>query len=125
VGIVSIIVEIRNPANQRIAERVECLLDSGMHYSVVPMPILERLGIKPIAEQEFRLPEGRSVIRKRGAALFKYGDRIGYADVIFGEPLDATILGELTLTALGLFLDPLRRDLKSLPLILASERAST
>jgi hypothetical protein len=119
-GIVSLIVEVENPANQNIAESIECLLDSGMHYSVVPAPILERLRIKPIAEQEFRLPDGSSVIRKKGAALFKYQDRIGCSDVIFGEPLDATILGEFTLTALGLVLDPLRRDLKPLPMLLVS-----
>jgi hypothetical protein len=33
--------------------------------------------------------------------------------VIFGEPGDSTLLGALTLEALGLVLDPLKRDLNS------------
>jgi hypothetical protein len=39
--------------------------------------------------------------------------------VIFGEKGDATLLGALTLEALGLALDPIRRELKPLPMMLA------
>ena len=38
-----------------------------------------------LAEQEFRLAGGTKIVRKKGGALFKYGDLIGVADVIFGE----------------------------------------
>ncbi|MFI5351646.1 MAG: hypothetical protein ACHQZS_01700 [Candidatus Binatales bacterium] len=38
--------------------------------------------------------------------------------MIFGEPGDSQLLGALTLEALGLSLDPLRRELKPLPMIL-------
>ena len=37
------------------------------------------------AEQEYRLADGSKVVRKKGAALFRYGERVGVADVIFGE----------------------------------------
>ena len=96
------------------------LIDSGAIYSVVPTPILERLGIQPLTAQEFRLADGTKITRKKGIALFKYGDRIGGPDVIFGEEGDSVLLGAFTLEALGLSLDPLRRDLKLLPMILAS-----
>jgi hypothetical protein len=43
------------------------------------------------------------------------------ADVIFGEEGDSTLLGAFTLEALGLSLDPLRRELKPLPMIFAQE----
>ena len=56
-----------------------------------------------------------------GGALFKYGDRIGLANVIFGEPGDSTLLGVLTLEALGYALDPLRRELRPLPMLLGVE----
>jgi predicted aspartyl protease len=118
--LVSLKLEVTNPTNPDITETVEFLADSGAIYSVVPTPILDRLGIKPIAEQDFRLSDETKVIRKKGAAFFKYGDHVGSADVIFGEADDATVLGSLTLTALGLFLDPLRRELVPLPMILAS-----
>ncbi|PIU50870.1 aspartyl protease, partial [Candidatus Desantisbacteria bacterium CG07_land_8_20_14_0_80_39_15] len=56
---------------------------------------------------------------KKGIALFKYGNKIGGADVIFGEEGDSTLLGAFTLEALGLMLDPLKRELKQLPMVLA------
>lgn len=39
--------------------------------------------------------------------------------MIYGEAGDATLLGALTLEALGLALDPLKRSLKPQPMILA------
>ena len=39
--------------------------------------------------------------------------------MIFGEKGDSNLLGAFTLEALGLSLDPLRRELKPLPMILA------
>jgi clan AA aspartic protease len=112
-------VEVGNPANPAVTERVEFLIDSGAIYSVVPTPILEKLGIKQISTQEFRLADGTKIVRKKGIALFKYGDKIGGADVIFGEEGDSVLLGAFTLEALGFALDPLKRELKPLPMILA------
>ncbi|MBI4690702.1 MAG: aspartyl protease family protein [Nitrospirae bacterium] len=118
-GLTVLEIEVGNPANPEITEKVEFLIDSGAIYSVVPTPILERLGIKPLAEQEFRLANGTKIVRKKGIALFKYGDKIGGADVIFGEEGDSQLLGAFTLEALGLSLDPLKRELRPLPMILA------
>lgn len=48
-----------------VAESLTFLVDSGAVYSVVPAAVLQRLGIRPFAEQTFRLavqafhPEGR------------------------------------------------------------------
>ena len=80
---------------------------------------MKRLGIKPLAEQQFRLANGKKILRKKGGAVFRYGKRVGVADVIFGEKGDSNLLGAFTLEALGLSLDPLRRELKPLPMILA------
>ncbi len=118
-GLTVLEIEVGNPANPEVTERVEFLIDSGAIYSVVPTSILERLLIKPLIEQEFRLADGSRIVRKKGGALFKYGERIGVADVIFGETGDSVLLGAFTLEALGLSLDPLRRELKPLPMILA------
>lgn len=118
-GLTVLEVEVGNPATPEVTEEIEFLLDSGAIYSVVPTPILERLGIRPLTEQEFRLADGTKIVRKKGMALFKYGDRIGGADVIFGEEGDSVLLGAFTLEALGLSLDPLRRELKPLPMVLA------
>ena len=118
-GLTVLELEVGNPADPDVTEKVEFLIDSGAIYSVVPSPILEKLGIRPLAEQEFRLADSSKVVRKKGVALYKYGDQVGGADVIFGEEEDSILLGAFTLEALGLALDPLRRELKPIPMILA------
>jgi aspartyl protease family protein len=121
-GLTTLEIEVGNPAKPEVTEKIEFLIDSGAIYSVVPTPILERLGIQPLVTQEFRLADGSKIARKKGGALFKREGRIGVADVIFGEPGDSVLLGAFTLEALGLSLDPLRRSLNPLPMILASHR---
>jgi len=121
-GLTVLEIEVGNPATPDTRERVEFLVDSGAIYSVVPSEILTRLGLRPLVEQEFRLADGTKITRKKGVAIFKYGDRIGGADVIFGEEGDSVLLGAFTLEALGLSLDPLRRELRPLPMVLALER---
>jgi clan AA aspartic protease len=118
-GLTVLEIQVGNPANPDATQPVEFLVDSGAIYSVVPAPILEHLQIKPLAEQSFRLADGSKIVRKKGVAIFKYQDHIGGADVIFGEEGDATLLGAFTLEALGLVLDPFKRELKPLPMILA------
>lgn len=119
-GLTVLDLEIANPSKPEVSESLEFLIDSGAIYSVVPAGVLEKLGIRPLSEHEFRLADGTKIKRKKGVAIFKYGDRIGDADVIFGEEGDSTLLGALTLEALGLSLDHFKRELKPLPMIRAS-----
>ena len=120
-GLTVLEIEVSSPATPDVAETVEFLIDSGAVYSVVPAEILEGLGIRPLTEQSFRLTDGTQISRQKGVAVFKYGDRIGGADVIFGEEGDYSLLGAFTLEALGLSLDPLRRELRQLPMLLAMQ----
>lgn len=118
-GLTVLELEVGNPATPEITEKIEFLIDSGAIYSVVPAPILNKLGIKPISEQQFRPADGSKIVRRKGIALFKKENLVGGADVIFGEPGDSILLGAFTLEAPGLSLDALRRELKPLPMILA------
>jgi len=111
--------EVANPASPQQMASVDFLIDSGAIFSVVPAAVLAALGIAPHSEQTFRLASGQTIRRPVGTALFKYGERVGGAAVVFGEELDATLLGSHTLEALGLALDPLRRELFPLPMMLA------
>ena len=119
-GLTSLEIEVGNPATPEVTEKIDLLIDSGAIYSVIPARVLERLGIRPLAEQEFRLADGSKIARRKGIALFRYGERVGGADVIFGEDEDSQLLGAFTLEALGLSLDPLRRQLTELPMILGT-----
>lgn len=119
-GLTVLEVEVGNPARPRVTQKLEFLIDSGAIYSVVPGRILRKLGIRPLAREEFRLADGSKIVRSKGGALFRYGQRVGVADVIFGQRGDSVLLGAFTLEALGLSLDPLRRTLRPLPLVLAT-----
>ena len=119
-GLTVLEIEVGNPADPDTTASVEFLVDSGAVYSVVPKRTLDKLGIKPIADEEFRLANGDLIKRKKGIALFRYGDRVGGADVIFGQRGDHNLLGALTLESLGLSLDPLKRELKPIPMLLAA-----
>ena len=118
-GITYVELDIANVAAPKKMERLEFLVDSGAVYSVVPTSVLRKLGIKPIDKKEFRLADGKKIVRKKGVALFRYNGLVGGADVIFGEKGDVTLLGAFTLEALGLALDPLKRELFEIPMILA------
>jgi predicted aspartyl protease len=122
-GMTHVTIEVANVDDPETTESVRFLVDSGVTYSVVPRETLGRLGIQPLTDQYFNMQNGDVIIRRKGAAIFKYSGRIGGSDVLFGEPGDENILGTLTLTSLGLALDPLRRELRDIPLRLARARA--
>ena len=124
-GLTVLKIGVGNPARPKVTEDAEFLIDSGAVYSVVPEEILKRLGIKPLNTEEFRLADGSTIRRKKGIALFKYNRKTGGADVIFGEKGDSNLLGAFTLEALGLAIDPLKRELKPMPMILAGYRPSS
>jgi len=111
--------EIANPADPRRRARVSSLVDSGATFSVVQGTLLRRLGIRPHSKRTFILANGQKVERQLGDAIFFYQGQRGAAPVIFGNRGDSDLLGSVTLEALGLVLDPLRRELKPLPLMLA------
>ena len=117
-GLTYVDMQIANVAEPEKLEDIQFLIDSGALISVVPAEMLEGLGIKPIAEQVFQLADGNKIRRKKGVALFRYKDAVGGADVVFGEPGDANLCGVLTLEALGLSLDPIKRVLNPLPMLL-------
>jgi predicted aspartyl protease len=118
-GLTSVEVDVANPGRPAVKQRLTFLVDSGAVYSVVPAPVLRRLGIRTVKRETFHLADGTVIVRRKGVALFTYGDRVGGADVIFGDKGDSLLLGALTLEALGLMLDPLKRELRPLPMILA------
>jgi predicted aspartyl protease len=91
---------------------------------VVPTTVLRRLGIKPGKTKSFMLADGTEIKRSIGQALFRMNGEEGASPVIFGEKGDSTLLGSLSLEALGLILDPFKRELRPLPMILASHRAA-
>ncbi|HEY2943605.1 MAG TPA: aspartyl protease family protein [Vicinamibacteria bacterium] len=112
-------VRIANPARPKRLAHVKFLVDSGAIYSVVPARTLDRLGVKPHSRRTFVLADGSEVSRRMGDALFRLNGRQGASPVMFGEKGDSVLLGAVTLESLGVLLDPLRRELRPLPMVLA------
>jgi predicted aspartyl protease len=118
-GLTYIEATIANPARPRRQTRLKFLVDSGALYSVVPAPRLRRLGIKPGRRKSFILADGTEIKRSLGQALFRMNGEEAASPVIFGEEGDSVLLGSVSLEALGFILDPLKRVLRPLPLLLA------
>ena len=117
-GLTFLSVEVGNVAQTEEMRPLEFLIDSGAVYSVVPTPVLRKLRIRRQKRETFRLADGKTIVRWKGGALFKFREYVGFADVIFGEKGDATLLGALSLEALGLAFDPIKRELRPMQLML-------
>ena len=120
VGITQLKVRVGNPADRRRSEIVECVVDSGAIFAIVPATVLRRIGVRPNRREEFRLADGRHATRRLADAIFEIAGRQGASPVIVGERGDATVLGAVTLESLGLMLDLLKRELRPLPMLLLS-----
>ncbi len=120
-GLTYIRASVANPARPRRRARLKFLVDTGAWYSVAPASVLRRLGIKPGRTKSFILADGTEIKRAVGQALFCVNGEEGASPVIFGEKGDSALLGSVSLEALGFFLHPLKRELRPLPMLLASQ----
>ena len=118
-GLSFVQVKVANPADPARAVEEQFLVDSGAVYSLVPRSALEQIGIEPHSRRTFILANGERVEREIGSAIFEYQGQRGDSLVIFGEEGDSPLLGATTLEGFGLVLDPFRRELKPLPMMLA------
>lgn len=110
-------IKVINPEHPKKMKECKFLVDSGAVYSVVPKDVLKSLGIKPTSFQEFILANGEIIKRPIGNAYFEYERKIRAAPVVFGDK-EIFLLGATTIEAFGMILDPIRRELKPLPMVL-------
>jgi clan AA aspartic protease len=117
-GLTHIEATIANPGHPRKSKKITFLVGSGAVYSVVPKTVLRQVGIKPHSRKTFTLADGSEIERVVGDVVFKFNGHQGASPVIFGEKGDSTLLGTVSLEALGFLLDPIRRELRPLPMVL-------
>jgi predicted aspartyl protease len=117
-GLTHIRARIANPARPGRGITVRFLVDSGAVYSVVLAATLQRLGIQPHGSRTFVLADGTEITRRIGDAIFIINGDRGASPVIFGEAVAAALLGTVSLGSLGLILDPMKRVLRPLPMVL-------
>ena len=109
-GTFDVTIDIGDPSGTRF-ESLEALVDTGATYTVVPAPLLERLGVPRHATDRFVLADGRGVDLDFGHTWVRVGDRTVITLVVFGDPNGRTLLGAYTLEGVRLAPDPVRRRL--------------
>lgn len=103
----------------RRAAEVDFLVDSGASYTVLPEAVWKKLRLRPIATRTFALADGSTVVRRLSEVRFEYGGEGRTVQVVLGERRDEAVLGVLTLEAFGLMLNPFRRELAPMRLLMA------
>ena len=106
----------------REAVDVDCLVDSGASYTLLPENVWRKLKLRPIDEMKFVLADGTVIKRKLSEVWLEYEGRGRTTQVILGEKGDEALLGAMTLEALGLVLNPFTRELGPMKLMLASQK---
>lgn len=116
-GLTYVKVHIAHPSHLERGEEVELLVDTGAMLTVVPRPVLQRLGVNPVAQRRFRA-FGGVVEREVGGALIRYDATSAVIPIIFGEEGDPAVLGVTALEALGYQVDPVTGELRPTEMLL-------
>jgi len=118
-GITAISATITSLNDPKIKVTEKFLVDTGAAYTVVPYNLSKKLGLKPVKTQEFVLADGTSVKRKLGHAMVEINGDKTPTIVVLGEKGDSALIGVLTLEGMGLMVDPFKRKLRPMRLMLA------
>jgi clan AA aspartic protease len=118
-GLTSQRLVVKESRRARRKAAVLFLIDSGAVYSLVPSATLKKLGIRPHRKVDFTLADGTTIPRQVGDAYFELHGTGGAAPVVFGEKGDEPLLGTTTLESIGLVLDPFKRRLIPMRMLLA------
>jgi clan AA aspartic protease len=117
-GDVRVQIAIINPRTGARSEEITALADTGATLTVVPGPLLERLGIEKTRTVPLVLADGRRARRDVGDAVVAVDGDAAPCRVVFGQSDDASLLGLTVLEQLGLAVDPVQRRLVSTDFLL-------
>lgn len=102
--------QMANPTARRF-EEVEAVVDAGSTFTAAPRELLDRLGVRPVRRQRFRIASGQVVESDVGEALIRLEGLEGTTPVIFNEPGEPAFVGAVTLEELLLGVDPVAQRL--------------
>jgi predicted aspartyl protease len=98
---------------------VEFLVDSAATYTLLPLPVWQKIGLTPRRSVRFRLADGTAIERKVSDCQIHLPQGEGHTPIILGEAGDEALLGVITLENLGLILNPFSRQLQPMQMLLA------
>lgn len=118
-GITAISATITSLENPKKKVSGKFMVDTGAAYTVLPQALVQKLHLTPVKIQEFTLADGTTVARRLGHAMVEIdGDRAP-SIVVLGERDDSPLIGVVTLENMGLMVDPFKRKLRPMRLMLA------
>jgi len=123
-GYVKVKAQVRNVYDPKLQTGLELIVDNGAAYTIINRRHLETLKIKPKGKRQFKIADGKTILREVGITQIEIDKEITHSITVFGEPEDAQVLGVTTLEELGLQVDPVNGKLKPLELLLVQHRHS-
>ena len=93
------------------AETLEAIVDTGATFTVIPAPMLERLGVMPERVIRIRLADGTTVERALGTVRARLNGTEDAIHCLFGGPEDPAVIGAHTLEGFLLAVDPVEMRL--------------
>lgn len=108
-----------NPLERSRHTAVKFLVDTGALFTVMPVDLLRRLGVRPMGKETVLLADGRKVRWSVGEVVLAFNGRQRTSPVLFGTKGTTPLLGVVSLEILGLSVDTRRRTLVPTPLIVA------
>ena len=109
-------VGIANPiTGQRVD--VKALVDTGAKFTVVPWWVHERLGFMIVGRRGVRTAKGYTEFDE-SFALVEVKGRRAVTPILISRELSETLIGVITLEALGLTVDPTTGELKEVEILL-------
>jgi clan AA aspartic protease len=116
-GTFSVPIQVGDVLGNRFVE-MEALVDTGATYTSIPQDALRRLGIEIRDTYPFELADDRVVEYPVAYASIRLEQREVIALVVFAEEEVTPLLGATTLETARLAVDPVHRELISVPALL-------
>ncbi len=108
---------LSNPADSQLTAAVDALVDTGATSTVVPRVLADRLQLPVIGRLTVRTATGDEDLDNSGAVVQINGRR-AFNPILISDTIDKTLVGVITLEALGLSVDPKGRQLKEAEVLL-------
>ena len=113
-GTFKVSIQIGDPQGRRF-EQVEALVDTGASDTVIPGPVLERLGVPLQGRWPYTLADDRVVEYEIGQTTMTIDGTSRVVMVVFGEADGPVLLGASSLEVFHLAADPVGKRLISVP----------
>lgn len=109
-GTFTVSIQVGDLEGERFIE-IEALVDTGSTYTVLPMDMLDQLGVAPEGRRSFELGDDRIVEYPIGYARTRLNGDETIASVVFGPEGIDSLLGATALEHFSLAVGPINQRL--------------